>query len=91
MDLGLDGQVVIVTGASRGIGFGVTQAFVDAGAKVIAGSPRRSAAAASAPTPSALVRSPPTSGWLAVVLASEPVGSVTGADFRIDGGLIPTW
>ncbi len=40
MDLGLDGQVVIVTGASRGIGLAVTQAFVDAGARVIAGARR---------------------------------------------------
>ena len=28
---------------------------------------------------------------LAVVLASERTANVTGADFRIDGGLIPTW
>ncbi|APR86601.1 3-oxoacyl-[acyl-carrier protein] reductase [Minicystis rosea] len=37
MDLKLAGKVVVVTGASKGIGLAVTRAFVDEGAKVVAG------------------------------------------------------
>ena len=38
MELGLEGKVAVVTGASRGIGLAITRGFVDAGARVIAGS-----------------------------------------------------
>jgi len=38
MDLGLVGKTAIVTGAGRGIGLAITQGFVDAGARVFAGS-----------------------------------------------------
>lgn len=37
MDLDLTGRIVVVTGASRGIGLAVTRAFVDEGAQVVAG------------------------------------------------------
>ncbi len=37
MNLGLAGKAVVVTGASRGIGLAVTQAFVTEGARVVAG------------------------------------------------------
>ena len=37
MDLELAGKVAVVTGASKGIGLAVTQAFVDEGARVVAG------------------------------------------------------
>jgi NAD(P)-dependent dehydrogenase (short-subunit alcohol dehydrogenase family) len=37
MDLGLTGQVAVVTGASRGIGLAVVRALVDEGARVVAG------------------------------------------------------
>ena len=37
MDLALAGQTVVVTGASRGIGLAVTRAFVQEGARVVAG------------------------------------------------------
>ena len=37
MDLGLDGRVAVVTGASRGIGLAVTRALVDEGVRVVAG------------------------------------------------------
>jgi NAD(P)-dependent dehydrogenase (short-subunit alcohol dehydrogenase family) len=41
LDLGLAGQAVVVTGAGRGIGFAVTEAFLAAGARVVAGSRKR--------------------------------------------------
>jgi NAD(P)-dependent dehydrogenase (short-subunit alcohol dehydrogenase family) len=41
LDLGLAGQTVVVTGAGRGIGLAVTEAFLAAGAQVVAGSRER--------------------------------------------------
>src|SRR3954466_450722 len=38
-----DGQVVIVTGAASGIGFGIARAFHDAGASVVLGDVREDA------------------------------------------------
>jgi NAD(P)-dependent dehydrogenase (short-subunit alcohol dehydrogenase family) len=38
MDLNLDGEVAVVTGAGKGIGLAVTSAPADEGAQVIAGS-----------------------------------------------------
>lgn len=38
MELGLQGKLAVVTGASKGIGLAVTRALVDEGARVIAGS-----------------------------------------------------
>jgi NAD(P)-dependent dehydrogenase (short-subunit alcohol dehydrogenase family) len=43
MDLGLDGRIAIVTGASRGIGLAVTRALVAEGARVTAGARKSSA------------------------------------------------
>lgn len=43
MNLGLAGKAVVVTGASKGIGLAVTQAFVDEGARVVAGAREGSA------------------------------------------------
>src|ERR1700754_344493 len=37
MDMNLTAKIVVVTGASKGIGLAVSQAFVEAGAHVIAG------------------------------------------------------
>ena len=42
MDLGLNGRVAIVTGASRGIGLAVTEGLVAEGARVIAGARKSS-------------------------------------------------
>ena len=41
LDLGLTGQTVVVTGAGRGIGLAVTEAFLAAGSRVVAGSKER--------------------------------------------------
>ncbi|NYJ06396.1 SDR family NAD(P)-dependent oxidoreductase [Petropleomorpha daqingensis] len=42
MDLGLDGRVAVVTGASRGIGLATTRCLVEAGVRVVAGAHRSS-------------------------------------------------
>ena len=43
MDLGLDGRIAVVTGASRGIGLAMVRGLVDNGARVVAGARRSSA------------------------------------------------
>ena len=42
MDLGLEGKVVVVTGASQGIGLAVARAFSEERARVVAGARRSS-------------------------------------------------
>jgi NAD(P)-dependent dehydrogenase (short-subunit alcohol dehydrogenase family) len=41
LDLGLAGQTVVVTGAGRGIGLAITEAFLRSGSRVVAGSRER--------------------------------------------------
>jgi NAD(P)-dependent dehydrogenase (short-subunit alcohol dehydrogenase family) len=43
MELGLNGRIAVVTGASRGIGLAVVQGLVEAGAQVVAGARKASA------------------------------------------------
>ena len=43
MDLGLEGRIAIVTGASRGIGLAITRGLVAEGARVTAGALKSSA------------------------------------------------
>jgi NAD(P)-dependent dehydrogenase (short-subunit alcohol dehydrogenase family) len=50
MELRLDGKVALVTGASRGIGQAIAQAYVDAGAKVMLVSRKQEALEATAAT-----------------------------------------
>ena len=42
MELGLNGRIAVVTGASRGIGLAVVRGLVDAGAQVVAGARKAS-------------------------------------------------
>jgi NAD(P)-dependent dehydrogenase (short-subunit alcohol dehydrogenase family) len=64
-------------------------------ADVVSGStgvrPDDVAAAAAAATVTGRFTRPEEVADLAVMLAGPRTGNVTGADFRIDGGLIPTW
>jgi NAD(P)-dependent dehydrogenase (short-subunit alcohol dehydrogenase family) len=96
MKIGLTGRSAIVTGASRGIGLAVTRALGGGGAHVIAGaqhSPADLDKLAAEGTVTILNVDLGTPGGPAelAALASDVTGHVTGADIRIDGGLIPTW
>jgi NAD(P)-dependent dehydrogenase (short-subunit alcohol dehydrogenase family) len=143
-DLGLQGRIAVMTGASRGIGLAIVQALVASGVRVIAGdrssSPELDKLALSkeagpqgirantvspgpvatdlwlgqggvAATVSAATGAKPDDvasqaarqmvtgrftkpsevADLVVFLASDLAANITGADFAIDGGLIPTW
>ena len=65
---------------------GVAQAVSHAGG----GSPEEVAAAAAAASVTGRFTQPEEVADLVLVLASDRFGNVTGADFRIDGGLIDT-
>jgi len=65
---------------------GVAQSVARAGG----GSPDEVAAGAAAAAVTGRFTRPEEVADLVLVLASDRFGNVTGADFRIDGGLIPT-
>ena len=106
MELGLAGRTAVVTGASRGIGLAVTRGLAAHGANVVAGA-RRSSAELDQLAKEGSVRvlevdlaaqgsvtgrfSRPEEVADLVLLASDRTANVTGADFRIDGGLVATW
>jgi len=105
MDLGLTGRTAVVTGASRGIGLAITRGLAAHGAHVVAGA-RRSSAELDRLAKEGRVRvlevdladpgrgrfsQPEEVADLVLLLASDRTANVTGADFRIDGGLVPTW
>jgi NAD(P)-dependent dehydrogenase (short-subunit alcohol dehydrogenase family) len=99
MELGLDGKVALVTGASRGIGLAVTQGFVDTGARVVAGartiSPELKSLAATGSVTPVEVDLARHDGPAALVAAAGEridilVNNVGGAPPRLDGFLAIT-
>ena len=80
----LAGRTAVVTGASKGIGLAVVNALAASGARVIAGARRTS------PELTELAKSGQVEA-VEVDLAGDGAGNITGSDFTIDGGLVPTW
>jgi NAD(P)-dependent dehydrogenase (short-subunit alcohol dehydrogenase family) len=71
------GKRVLVTGGSKGIGGAITDRFQRGGATVII-------TARSAPTEKT------DNHFMVAFLASERASAITGSEFVIDGGTIPT-
>ena len=86
MKVDLTGQTAVVTGASRGIGLAVTRALAASGAR-----PEDVARGAASQMVTGRFSRPEEVADLVLLLASDVTANVTGADIRIDGGLIPTW
>ena len=100
MDLGLDGHVTVVTGASRGLGAAAVRAMVAEGAQVVAAARSADTLAALADElgdpdtlaarlrkiPARRMGRPEELGPLVCYLASEASEFVTGSCFVIDGG-----
>ena len=79
MDLGLDGRVALVTGASSGIGFGIAQALAVEGAKV----------AVSSPTKERIEAAAERLGGRAYVHDSKDVDAAPGLIDRVEADLGP--
>jgi NAD(P)-dependent dehydrogenase (short-subunit alcohol dehydrogenase family) len=95
MDLELTDKVAVVTGASKGIGLAVVRALLAAGARVYAGARHATADLAGERLTAVEVDLGRPDGPAELIRAageaSDRTGNVTGTDFRVDGGLIPTW
>jgi NAD(P)-dependent dehydrogenase (short-subunit alcohol dehydrogenase family) len=97
----------VVTGASKGIGLAVVNALTAGGARVVAGARRTSpelaksgqveavevdlASQAASQLVTGRFTQPAEVAGLVLFLAGDGAGNITGADFTIDGGLVPPW
>ena len=82
MQLGLDGRVALVTGASRGIGRAIADGY---------GGMDLAQAAARDQVPAGRLGTPEEVAAAAVFLCSATASYVTGQTLVVDGGLTQSW
>src|SRR5919108_399722 len=102
MDLGLEGKVALVTGASRGIGFGIARPLADDGVTFntllpgriatdrfaeLHGSMEQGEAAAREQVPAGRPGTVEEIAAAGAFLCSEPASYITGVTLLVDGGL----